>query len=299
METTHEPLSSSIKGTWIGEDGTKVIATVQNRVYTCLLSHSINLKYVAISLACMGAQFNRKRFAAVIIRSRRPKIAILLFEIGKMVCTGAKNVDQARFMIFKCIRNLRKIGYTNIDIVNGLHIQNLVASASLPWEMDLPSISNQYTACCSYEPELFPGAILRFTDIAPRTMLLFRSGKMVVTGAKCLAQVIETIAYIVPLIKSFSITGKGVNGIGRLPSKPRREIPLINRHIRLEMGGLNKTKEKVVDQITDSVTKCEMSKERKLDRENGKMEVDEKETLVELEEEVLIQHMPNFRSRWQ
>ena len=223
MEIVHESISSSVKGTWVDEDGTRVVAIVQNRVYTCLLSHSINLKYVANSLSCMGAQFNRKRFAAVIIRYRRPKIAILLFEIGKMVCTGAKNADQARFMVFECIKKLRKIGYNNIEIVDGLHIQNLVASASLPWEMDLPLISNKYTACCSYEPELFPGAILRFPKIAPRTMLLFKSGKMVVTGAKCLSQVIETIAHIVPLIKEFAMIGKGVNGMNRILSKQRND----------------------------------------------------------------------------
>jgi len=44
-----------------------------------------------IALKARNAEYNPKRFAAVIIRIRDPKTTALIFSSGKMVCTGAKN----------------------------------------------------------------------------------------------------------------------------------------------------------------------------------------------------------------
>ena len=44
-----------------------------------------------IALKARNAEYNPKRFAAVIIRIRDPKTTALIFSSGKMVCTGAKD----------------------------------------------------------------------------------------------------------------------------------------------------------------------------------------------------------------
>jgi transcription initiation factor TFIID TATA-box-binding protein len=44
-----------------------------------------------IALKARNAEYNPRRFAAVIIRIRDPKTTALIFASGKMVCTGAKN----------------------------------------------------------------------------------------------------------------------------------------------------------------------------------------------------------------
>jgi transcription initiation factor TFIID TATA-box-binding protein len=43
-----------------------------------------------IALHARNAEYNPKRFAAVIMRIRDPRTTALIFSSGKMVCTGAK-----------------------------------------------------------------------------------------------------------------------------------------------------------------------------------------------------------------
>ncbi len=63
-----------------------------------------------------------------------------------------------------------------------IKIENVVASTSLGEELDLQAIALALGGA-EYEPEQFPGLIYRLKE--PKTAtLLFRSGKVVCTGAK-------------------------------------------------------------------------------------------------------------------
>ena len=63
-----------------------------------------------------------------------------------------------------------------------IKIENVVASTSLGKELDLQVIA-RVLGGAEYEPEQFPGLIYRLKE--PKTaILLFRSGKVVCTGAK-------------------------------------------------------------------------------------------------------------------
>ena len=58
------------------------------------------------------------------------------------------------------------------------------------------------TSASSYEPELFPGLIYRM--VKPRVVLLvFVSGKVVLTGAKERSQIIEAFENIYPILRHF------------------------------------------------------------------------------------------------
>jgi transcription initiation factor TFIID TATA-box-binding protein len=75
--------------------------------------------------------------------------------------------------------------------VTRIRIENVVASASLGDELDLPSIALHLPGA-EYEPDQFPGLIYRQKQ--PKTaLLLFRSGKVVCTGGKSMRQVEESI----------------------------------------------------------------------------------------------------------
>ena len=80
-------------------------------------------------------------------------------------------------------------------MVAKIKIENVVASTSLGEELDLQAIALALGGA-EYEPEQFPGLIYRLKE--PKTAtLLFRSGKVVCTGAKSLEhvkQVIEIVA---------------------------------------------------------------------------------------------------------
>uniref|UniRef100_A0A453JIU1 TATA-box-binding protein n=1 Tax=Aegilops tauschii subsp. strangulata TaxID=200361 RepID=A0A453JIU1_AEGTS len=71
-----------------------IIPTLQNIVSTVNLDCKLDLK--AIALQARNAEYNPKRFAAVIMRIREPKTTALIFASGKMVCTGAKSEQQSK-----------------------------------------------------------------------------------------------------------------------------------------------------------------------------------------------------------
>lgn len=87
-----------------------------------------------------------------------------------------------------------------------IRIQNVVASTAIADELDLTKIALALDGA-EYEPEQFPGLIYRMKE--PKTaVLLFKSGKVVCTGAKSLANVDESVRQVTLLIKK---TGQRVN----------------------------------------------------------------------------------------
>lgn len=155
---------------------------VENLVFTCNLNHMVNLRYVSSRLKGR-AGFNPKKFAAVIIRFSDPKIAVLVFSPGKMVCTGSKTQNQAIYIINYVVDWLKEIGYTRI-FIESFKIQNTVCTARLGIPIDCDSLASEKSGECNYEPDLFPGVVMRYEPIRPVTALIFKSGKIVLTGAK-------------------------------------------------------------------------------------------------------------------
>ena len=135
----------------------------------------------AIALHKPFVEYNPQKFAAATIRIREPRTTALAFASGNMVCTGAKTEIEARVAGRKYVRILQKHGIP-VSFRN-FKIQNIVASAEIPHTLKLLELSRSYGPYVSYEPDLFPGLVFRTT--APKLVfLLFRSGKIVITGAK-------------------------------------------------------------------------------------------------------------------
>jgi transcription initiation factor TFIID TATA-box-binding protein len=128
-----------------------------------------------------GVEYRPEQFPGLVFRLKRPKTATLIFNSGKMVCTGAKSEIESRRAVMKVVKDLKKGGIIIISKPE-LKIQNIVASASLGGMIDLEKAA--YTlGKAMYEPEQFPGLIYRM-DVPKVVILLFASGKLVCTGAK-------------------------------------------------------------------------------------------------------------------
>jgi transcription initiation factor TFIID TATA-box-binding protein len=74
------------------------------------LGCSLDLKKIA--LYARNAEYNPKRFAAVIMRIRSPRTTALIFSSGKMVCTGAKSEQDSRLAARKYARIIQKLGFS-------------------------------------------------------------------------------------------------------------------------------------------------------------------------------------------
>ncbi|KAH8309455.1 hypothetical protein KR059_009887 [Drosophila kikkawai] len=175
-----------------------IVPQLQNIVSTVNLCCKLDLKKIA--LHARNAEYNPKRFAAVIMRIREPRTTALIFSSGKMVCTGAKSEDDSRLAARKYARIIQKLGF-NAKFLD-FKIQNMVGSCDVKFPIRLEGLVLTHCNFSSYEPELFPGLIYRM--VRPRIVLLiFVSGKVVLTGAKVRQEIYDAFDKIFPILKKF------------------------------------------------------------------------------------------------
>ena len=80
-------------------------------------------------------------------------------------------------------------------------IQNIVGSWDVRFSIRLESLYVDHEKFASYDPEIFPGLIYRILN--PKVVILiFVSGKIVLTGAKTRAEIIRAYDYIYPVLKA-------------------------------------------------------------------------------------------------
>lgn len=153
---------------------------IVNVVSTCSLGiQKLDLRSIALKYNFL--EFNPLCFAAATMRIREPRTTALLFASGNMVVTGASNERLSRLAARKYCRVLQKCGLRVYFKKFG--IQNIVASANVGFTIKLQEIADKFSPYSHYEPDLFPGLIFR--SISPKLVfLIFRSGKIVITGAK-------------------------------------------------------------------------------------------------------------------
>lgn len=163
---------------------------IENVVATATIGVGLNLKEIAMKLE--GAEYDRDRFPGLIYRLKEPKTAMLLFESGKIVCTGAKGVEQVYKAINIVLQNLKKKKFVIGKDVE-INIQNIVATYDLGKDLNLNTIAISLgLEHIEFEPEIFPGLVYRHED--PKVvMLLFGSGKVVCTGAKSVEAIRDAI----------------------------------------------------------------------------------------------------------
>ncbi len=167
----------------------KASIKIENVVASATLKQRVDLN--AVVKGYPGVEYRPEQFPGLVFRLKRPKTATLIFNSGKMVCTGAKSEKEARRAVMRVIKELKKSGIIIISKPE-LKIQNIVASASLGGIIDLEKAA--YTlGKTMYEPEQFPGLIYRMAE--PKVViLLFASGKLVCTGAKREQDVYEAVS---------------------------------------------------------------------------------------------------------
>src|SRR4030043_1010555 len=158
---------------------TKTIIDIQNVVATATLNQKVDLNAVVKSFP--GVEYHPEQFPGLVFRLKIPKTATLIFNSGKMVCTGAKSEQEAGRAVMIVVKELKKGGIIIIGRPD-LKVVNMVASASLGGRVDL-ELAVGALGKTMYEPEQFPGLIYRM-DEPKVVILIFASGKLVCTGAK-------------------------------------------------------------------------------------------------------------------
>ncbi|MDD2666386.1 MAG: TATA-box-binding protein [Methanocellales archaeon] len=163
---------------------TKSTIKVENVVANARFADKFDLPLIESKLD--SAVYDKNKFPGLVYHLNQPKAAFLIFGTGKIVCTGVKSVDDVKVVINNVAEELRSMGIAvekNPEFV----IQNIVASADLGSELNLNAIAiGLGLENIEYEPEQFPGLVYRVEE--PKiVVLIFGSGKLVVTGGKTLS----------------------------------------------------------------------------------------------------------------
>ncbi|KAB2630452.1 TATA-box-binding protein 2-like [Pyrus ussuriensis x Pyrus communis] len=189
-----------------------IVPTIHNIVSTAFLGCKLDLKQIV--LQARNAEYNPKRFAAVIMRITEPKTTALIFASGNMVCTGAKSEEQSKLAARKYARIIQKLGFA--VKFQRFEIRNIVASCDVKFPIRLEGLAYSHGAFSSYEPEIFPGLIYRMkmeqkepqeSEVPKKkknvVLLIFVSGKIVITGAKVREDTYKAFENMYPVLTEF------------------------------------------------------------------------------------------------
>lgn len=122
---------------------------------------------------------------------------VSIFLSGKMISVGTKSESKAFSELAFVIDYLSAEGLIK-KVEPSPKIQNLVVMADFEHQIDLEDFSEKTRAI--YEPEQFPGAILRITEPFKTSILIFASGKTIITGLKSSNQIEPVIQRIKKLL---------------------------------------------------------------------------------------------------
>ena len=151
-----------------------------------------------------------------------------------MVCTGAKSEEDSELACKQYAKMVRKTLDNKSVKLTDFKVQNIVASVASGFNIKLEDLKNatqklnngisinaknRKKAVSTYEPEVFPGLIFRMED--PKVvMLIFTSGKIVLTGAKTRQEINDAYKSIFPTLRVHENTHKN--------DPPQMPLPLPN-----------------------------------------------------------------------
>ncbi|MEE9151163.1 MAG: TATA-box-binding protein [Thermoplasmata archaeon] len=182
----------------------KAKINIENVVASATIAEKLNVEEISTLLD--EAEYEPEQFPGVIYRLKEPKVAILIFRSGKVVCTGAKGLDSIRKAFDILTRRLEDAGISVIKNPE-ITVQNIVATWDIGQALDLTAITLSFgLERVEYEPEQFPGVVFRLSD--PKiVMLFFGSGKVVCTGAKSVKQLERAVDIVGKELKAAGFLG--------------------------------------------------------------------------------------------
>ena len=162
------------------EDDDTTEPRIVNVVATANLGQRLNLE----TLAKSGLIFHDEAvYGGRVGYFRSPSFpgGVTLFPSGKMIGVGTRSEEEA----FRQLEYVEE-ALAEHDIIESVplkpKIQNIVATLDLKSGIDVEGLAHELNL--DFEPEQFPGAIMRLHSPCQVTILVFASGKAVITGAK-------------------------------------------------------------------------------------------------------------------
>ena len=158
-----------------------------------------------------NATYDKQKFAAITIRMLAPLCTVLLFTSGKMVLTGCKSLMEcfqaSHEIVLLLSRNIVGVRFR----LRAVQIQNIVGNVDLALPegagVDLDAFYRDMSVFCTYQKNMFPGLIYR-ANYSPVVLLVFQSGKIVITGGKSTRDIQDGWRQLWPVVKRYVRRGE-------------------------------------------------------------------------------------------
>jgi len=113
---------------------------IENMVSAITLNQKIDVKSFAAKVS--GVEYNPDNFPGVVFRVREPKLAMLIFSSGKVICTGARNKKDIEIALEKLRKKLNE-ARIRLKGKPKVEIQNIVASSDLELKVNLDLLATE------------------------------------------------------------------------------------------------------------------------------------------------------------
>lgn len=106
--------------------------TVQNIVATSDLGSELDLTSIAITLGLDHVEYEPEQFPGLVCRLEEPRVVVLLFGSGKLVCTGARRPSDLALAVAKITKELLQGGLLGRERVPEDSLPDWVTPKVLP-----------------------------------------------------------------------------------------------------------------------------------------------------------------------
>ncbi|MCU4927096.1 TATA-box-binding protein [Halobacteria archaeon AArc-dxtr1] len=174
---------------------------IVNVVASGSLNVELDLKAIATELDDV-VDYDPDKYPGAYFRLDDVTSLITLYRTGKYIITGADSEDDASVIRARFLELLAETGILDTPDDDWFSLQNFVCTADLDRSLNLNALAiGLGLERTEYEPEQFPGLIFRPPD-APCVVLLFASGKIVLTGCPDLETAETTFKNVKSQIRS-------------------------------------------------------------------------------------------------
>ena len=148
----------------------------ENIVVEARIAERFNLEEIAKRIE--GVSYDPEEIPGVILNL--PGRSFILFEDGRVICTGSRSMDEARKNLGELVDILRGNGFKAKKRVR-IEIKNIVISTDIKSRIDLERFALNHEGV-DFDPDEFPAAI--YKGDGNLLALIFENGKIVCTGSR-------------------------------------------------------------------------------------------------------------------
>ena len=164
--------------------------TLVNLVGSLRLERELDLSALSVDLD--NTEYHPETYPSMIYRPfEENSISILTPSSGQLSIVGAKSKQELIDGVEEFLSTINNLGIESDKTSEDILIQNVVVNYDFKRELDLSVVAVALDLnSVEYNPEQFPGLIYR-SHSGNATILVFASGKVVVTGAKTYLKAIQ------------------------------------------------------------------------------------------------------------